>query len=307
MFFDVRINFSSIQQSWLFKLFFVLFLSIQPCLYCAQYKLALCSMFKNEAPWIREWIEYHRLLGVEHFYLFENESTDNTVEVLRPYIDQGLVEVIPWTNTPAHRDPRSPHFDAYQIKAFNNCIRYVKRNVQWLAIVDADEYIVPIQGRDALHALLDREANTDTGSLLFYWVIYGTSNVWKIPENKLMTEMLMLRADDNHPWHVLMKSIHKPKAVAECLVHEARLHKGYKQKWLHPSEFRINHYWTRNTQELLSKRFKLHLESQPDDLTFFLQKEGHQHILDLLNAFNRVEDPAIAPYLPELRKVMFNN
>ena len=34
--------------------------------------LSVCSIFKNE-PDIREWIEFHKMLGVERFYLFDNE------------------------------------------------------------------------------------------------------------------------------------------------------------------------------------------------------------------------------------------
>ncbi len=256
---------------------------------------------------MREWIEYHRLLGVEHFYLYENESTDNTLEVLKPYILAGLVEVIPWPNIPAHKDHRGHAFDAYQIKAFNHCIQLTKYNVQWLAVLDIDEYIVPTQGKDSLFALLNREARTDTGSLVLNWMIYGTSDVWKIPENKLLTETLTMRADDKHPWHALTKCLHKPQAVADCLVHEAHLKKGYKRKFLNPTDFRINHYWTRDMQECINKRCHLRLEFQPQNLAMHLKREALAYFLDLTQQFNRIEDLSIEPNLPPLRKIMFGD
>lgn len=55
---------------------------------CA-YSLSVCSIFKNEAPYLREWIEYHLIVGIEHFYLYNNNSEDNFEEVLRPYIEKG--------------------------------------------------------------------------------------------------------------------------------------------------------------------------------------------------------------------------
>lgn len=30
-----------------------------------KYYFSLCAIFKNEAPYFREWIEYHRMLGVD--------------------------------------------------------------------------------------------------------------------------------------------------------------------------------------------------------------------------------------------------
>jgi hypothetical protein len=55
-------------------------------------------MFKDEAPWLKEWISYHHnILGVEHFYLYNNDSSDDYREVLRPWIDQHIVELIDWS------------------------------------------------------------------------------------------------------------------------------------------------------------------------------------------------------------------
>src|SRR5207248_10986601 len=56
--------------------------------------LAICAIFKNEAPYLREWIEFHRLVGVSHFYLYRNGSTDDWEPVLRPYIGDGIATIV---------------------------------------------------------------------------------------------------------------------------------------------------------------------------------------------------------------------
>lgn len=38
--------------------------------------LSIGAIFKDEAPYLAEWIEFHRLVGVEHFFLYDNLSTD---------------------------------------------------------------------------------------------------------------------------------------------------------------------------------------------------------------------------------------
>ena len=47
-------------------------------------------MVYNEAAYLEEWISYHLLINVDHFYVYNDESTDNTPEVLAPYIKQGI-------------------------------------------------------------------------------------------------------------------------------------------------------------------------------------------------------------------------
>jgi hypothetical protein len=58
--------------------------------------LAMAAIVKNEGRYLREWIEFHRLMGVEHFYIYDNGSTDNTPEILEPYVRTGLVTATAW-------------------------------------------------------------------------------------------------------------------------------------------------------------------------------------------------------------------
>tara|TARA_R100001530_G_scaffold129823_1_gene100368 strand:- start:171 stop:980 length:810 start_codon:yes stop_codon:yes gene_type:complete len=48
---------------------------------------------KDEGPYLEEYIEFHLLQGFDHFIFYDNGSTDNTFEVLNPYIAKGLVEL----------------------------------------------------------------------------------------------------------------------------------------------------------------------------------------------------------------------
>ena len=61
-----------------------------------RYQLSICAFFKNEARYLKEWIEYHRLIGVDHFYLYNNGSTDDFKRVLNPYVRKGVVTLVNW-------------------------------------------------------------------------------------------------------------------------------------------------------------------------------------------------------------------
>ncbi|MDR0319707.1 MAG: glycosyltransferase family 92 protein [Rickettsiales bacterium] len=98
------------------------------------HKLSILAIAKNEGPYFREWIEFHKMMGVEKFYIYDNESTDDTKEILAPYIKSGLVEYTWWPGI------------KQQTKAYKDAIAKYKFDTQWLAIIDLDEFLVPAGG-----------------------------------------------------------------------------------------------------------------------------------------------------------------
>ena len=54
--------------------------------------MTIACISKNEGPYLKEWIEYHKMLGVDRIFFYDNESSDNTQDVLSTYIDSGYVE-----------------------------------------------------------------------------------------------------------------------------------------------------------------------------------------------------------------------
>jgi hypothetical protein len=92
--------------------------------------LAICAIFRNEAPYLREWIEFHRLVGVQKFHLYQNRSEDDYESVLRPYIDEGLVDLTDW--------PRQP---PCQIESYRDFISQHAGKPWWVAFLDCDEFL----------------------------------------------------------------------------------------------------------------------------------------------------------------------
>ena len=96
-----------------------------------KYKVSICAIFKDEADYLKEWIEFHRIVGIEHFYLYNNNSVDNYDQVLKPYIDQGIVSLKNWPK------PQS-QMEAYQDFMDDNSLE-----TEWVGFIDLDEYVVP--------------------------------------------------------------------------------------------------------------------------------------------------------------------
>jgi hypothetical protein len=90
---------------------------------------------KNEAPYLPEWIEYHLIVGIEDFFLVDNNSTDGTAASLRPSLACGIVTFGKW-----------PGF-SQQFIIYNHYIQIIKDQSYWIAVIDVDEFMVPLEGR----------------------------------------------------------------------------------------------------------------------------------------------------------------
>ena len=50
---------------------------------CTVPRVAIAAIFRNEHPYVLEWIAHHRALGVAQFYIADNVSDDGTSELLQ--------------------------------------------------------------------------------------------------------------------------------------------------------------------------------------------------------------------------------
>jgi len=213
-----------------------------------KYELSACMIFRDEAQYLKEWIEFHRLLGVEHFYLYNNLSKDNYIEVLQSYVSNGIVELIEW-NRESHD---LNEWNEIQIGAYNDGLVRARNKSKWLAILDSDEFLFPTVENKILKILRKYEKWDKFGGLLVNWVGFGTSRVAKIPDDKLLIETLKLCVPTGSDH---FKSIILTKRVDHiCSPHYAIYKKGYRHftpdgglpPFIQIDKIRINHYWSRD-------------------------------------------------------------
>jgi Glycosyltransferase family 92 len=130
------------------------------------YYLVFATMIKNKRRYVREWIEFHMMMGITYFLVYDNYSEDGTRELLEPYIQNGVVSYMLWPpkELPLYNweDPKlEEHFKVRmdtclndhspdknhvqcQEAAFDDATRRSRGKAKWLASVDIDEfYYVP--------------------------------------------------------------------------------------------------------------------------------------------------------------------
>ena len=217
-----------------------------------KYYLAVCAIAKNEGPYFKEWIEWHRAHGVEKFYIYDNESTDCTKDVLAPYVESGLVEYNDW---PGQKQ---------QLPAYDDCFERHRLETRWLAVLDLDEFIVPIEDKTIPDFLRRMEKFS---VVEINWLVYGSGGAKKHKPGDVM-ERFKKHSLPEHKLNTHVKSIVDPRRVCTMVgCHEAArisgraadshgvpLKKGFRDRKPQQDVIRINHYAVKSYEEFLEKR-----------------------------------------------------
>ena len=98
------------------------------------YNFCVGALLRNESDSIVEWVEHYILHGVDHFYLIDDNSSDNSVELLKPYIEKNIVTLFQaeWGSYLGRQRDMYNHYILPRLHA---------KEMKWLAIVDLDEYL----------------------------------------------------------------------------------------------------------------------------------------------------------------------
>lgn len=166
----------------------------------------LVLIIKNEGKYVREWIEYHRHIGVDHFVIFDNGSTDGLEAIVSPYVSIGLVTYMGWDNiisaTASDRKQRWIEQDT----AYAGAVRLLNGRSRWVGFIDIDEFVV-LDGTTSLPSYLD---GLNTPSVNLYWRMFGTSGIADYVDD-LVTSRFLYRASD--PASRLGKIFARPEQV----------------------------------------------------------------------------------------------
>ena len=130
--------------------------------------VALCVRIRDEAPDLREFVEYYIAAGVCQIFFYEARSTDNFREVLEPFIKAGLVTLIDnWPHIPI--SPAAEH----------DCILKGIGRYEWVGFIDADEFVVIRDGRSIPEFLAGVPARYPAVAL--HWQMFGSNGHIKRP------------------------------------------------------------------------------------------------------------------------------
>ncbi|RZB99415.1 glycosyltransferase family 92 protein RCOM_0530710-like [Glycine soja] len=192
-------------------------------------ELCACTMVWNQARAMKEWVIYHAWLGVEKWFIYDNNSDDEIDDVVRELEVKGynINRVVwPWIKS--------------QEAGFSHCSLRAKEECKWVGFFDVDEFFyLREMKQNALISTVGNLSNSiaeiRTGCLNF-----GPSELRTHPRNGVSVGYTCrLRTPERH------KSIVRPDLLHASLlnvVHHFELKEGFGSLNMPQSVAVINHY-----------------------------------------------------------------
>jgi hypothetical protein len=272
--------------------------------------LAMALRFQHESEWLKELIEFYKIMGVQHFYLYNNLSNDDYITVLNEYIQAGELEVIEWPVIGFREGGSTP---------FDHAVGLAKGKARWLILADTDEFIFPLKDSNLIDFLKPYE---NYGGVTVQMIFYGTSNVWDLNPGELLIEKLTKRSTEISDG---VKSIVKPHRVLYVdNPHFAHYLPGYFAvdenfnpipQWSNEGKpfekIRLNHYVFRTKKFLHEKKIlrqqRGYAYSKGEPLPDSISPELHLHYDLLDEKLSEIEDLSIIRFVDVLKQRLFSN
>jgi hypothetical protein len=217
--------------------------------------LAIVTCIKNEGDDLVEWLCFHRRIGVSRFVIYDNLSTDATARILDnvPFKEEIVVH-------------RIADEEAQKV-AFLDALKRYRDELDWVAFIDGDEFIVPLTEGSLIDKLAEFERRGVDGFGI-HWRIFGSSGFEERPPG-LLTKSFTHRAHDNFTPNRHVKSVVRIGAVQEMVTqHYFRVRGTYlldngaeappEFRGVAPSAtftqgFAIHHYMTKSRAQCMQK------------------------------------------------------
>lgn len=138
----------------------------------------IVGCMKNEAPYIVEWVAYHRSIGVDNFLIYTNDCSDGTSEILDRLQEMGVLE---------HRNNDNWKGNSPQQYALNQSLKEpVIKNADWIIHIDVDEFMNVRCGNGTLDDFFAHVP--DATNVAMTWRLFGHGGVTKLQENLIIDQ-----------------------------------------------------------------------------------------------------------------------
>jgi hypothetical protein len=224
--------------------------------------VGLAAIVRNEAPYVGEWLRFHRAAGVRRFVIYDDGSTDGTEEAVRDAAPEAVV--IPWAQRLS--DARLGRELHNQVLAYAHAAANFGGGLRWMGFLDVDEFLFPVRGATIPEAL----DGLDVPALALPWHMFGHGGHAARPPGGAV-ESYLSRARDpfgEAPGLRAFKVLADPCRLTALRVHscevdgrdlmwndrgEAAGPGGRGRAFCSAERLRLNHYYARSRAELEAK------------------------------------------------------
>jgi len=231
-------------------------------------KIALCAIGKNENPYIREWVEWYKNIGISNIFLYDNNELNGErfEEVIHDYIKNDFVKIIDRRGKIINIK-RDDNGNTIQGEAYHNCYYNNYKNYDWIFFFDIDEFLIIDYKYGNIFEFLNDFNEYD--GIKIQWRMYGDNGMLYY-ENKSVIERFQNK--NNVGYDKFLKSILKCKEYKfELLfcahgilnkepyivnVNKKRVRHKYKDSKAYKNlPVYLNHFYSKSTEEYIKRKF----------------------------------------------------
>lgn len=240
------------------------------------YKISICLLIKDENKYLNEWVSHHINLGVQHFYIYDNNSNVPVFTTVANIFDLSMFTFVEW----------SDNYKNMQVEAYNHCIKNFGHESEWIAFIDTDEFI-----KCESLCIMDKYKEYD--AVQMNWILYNANGLLKYDSRPVQERFLQTFTTDK--LGMQYKSIVQPLKVKGMNVHSALT-----DNVITASDIVLNHYYTRSLEEweekitrgtcapFCSRKYDEFFEFNADLITykddnFILKVQKYQNSLKILD------------------------
>ncbi|PHT57362.1 UPF0392 protein [Capsicum baccatum] len=197
-----------------------------------QHEMCVCTMLRNQASFLKEWIMYHTRIGVQRWFIYDNNSLDDIDDIIKVLSMDGNINVTrhvwPWVKT--------------QEAGFAHCALRARDVCEWVGFMDVDEFFHLPTGMSLLDILRNQSnyPSSKVAELRVSCHNFGPSGLKHVPaQGVTMGYNCRMIAPERH------KSIVKPEALNSTLinvVHHFHLKSEFRYANMDRNVIVINHY-----------------------------------------------------------------
>ncbi|WP_158742211.1 glycosyltransferase family 2 protein [Acidisphaera sp. L21] len=171
--------------------------------------ICIVATARNEAPYLLEWIAYHREIGVEAFFIYTNDNNDGSDEMLSILAGDGVITLIHNRVGPGIGPQGKAYGHAFQM--LPDVLGY-----DWAAVIDVDEFIVFDTNRFAsLPDFIASITVRQTDAIALNWVVYTAHH--EIFRSDVPVTQRCLHREPTPNFHV--KAISRPSQFIHSQCH----------------------------------------------------------------------------------------
>jgi len=143
--------------------------------------ITLCGIFKNEGLYVKEWLIYHYLIGINNFIVYLNDNTDNSIDEINSLSFKENIKIIEFSGK------------VNQQKIYTESIQDLC-HTKWFIGLDIDEFLF-INNEEKIQNFLSQDLFTNCGGIALFQNVFGHSGHKKRPEGLVIENYLYRNID----------------------------------------------------------------------------------------------------------------